>query len=106
MDLPDFLTRDDVGSIRLAGHRIDLAHVLHCYNEGYSAETLWSEYPTVPLAVIHKLIGFYLENQAELDAYLAEYASEMNRERRSPAPGPTTAEMRQRLQAKRSAKGA
>ena len=106
MDLPDFLTRDEQGSIRLVGHRVGLAHLLHYYNEGYSPEMLWSEYPAIPLALIYKIIAFYLENQAEVDAYLAQCRDEIEQQRRRPTPGPTVAEMRRRLQAQRPAKGA
>jgi uncharacterized protein (DUF433 family) len=106
MDLPDFLTRDDPASIRLAGHRIGLAHLLHWYNEGYSPEMLWSEYPDIPLPLIYKVIAFYLEKQAEIDAYLAECQAEIDKQRQRTPSGPTVAEMRQRLQAVRPAKGA
>lgn len=106
MTLPDFLTQDEFGSIRLSGHRIDLAHLLHYYNEGYSPEMLWSEYPALPLALIHKIIGFYLENQPEADAYLAQHRQEMDRYRAQPVSGPSLKELRQRLESMRTAQGA
>ncbi len=106
MQLPDFLTRDERGSIRLVGHRLGLAHLLYYYNEGYSPEMLWCEYPGVPLPMMYKVIAFYLENQAEVDAYLVRCKDEIEQQRRRPAPGPTVAEMRQRLHAQRPAKGA
>ena len=106
MQLPEFLTRDEQGSIRLVGYRIGLEHLLHYYNEGYSPEMLWSEYPSVPLPLIYKAIAYYLENQADVDAYLARCKNEIEQQRRRAAPGPTVAEMRQRLQAQRPAKGA
>ena len=70
-DLPDFLTREATGEIRLSGHRIGLFHVVHYYNEGYSAEMLVCQFPTLPLALIHKVIGFYLENKADTHHALA-----------------------------------
>ena len=79
MNLPEFLTRDQSGYISFTGHRIGLHHVLGLYKEGYSPEMLREEYPTLPLALIHKVIAFYLENQAEADAYVAAYRAELER---------------------------
>jgi uncharacterized protein (DUF433 family) len=106
MVLPDYLSQDDHGSIRLTGHRVGLAHLLHYYKEGYSAEMLWNEYPTIPLATIHKVIAFYLDNQTEVDAYLAQAKDELDRQRSQPAFGPTLTKMRQRLDSLRKAQGA
>lgn len=71
MNLPEFLTETPDGEVLLSGHRIDLYHVLHYYNDGYSPEMLAGQYPTLPLAVIHKVIAFYLENRDDVGAYLA-----------------------------------
>ena len=106
MVLPDFLTQDELGSIRLTGHRIGLAHLLHYYQEGYSPEMIWSEYPALPLALIHKVIAFYLEQQAAVDAYLVQCREKVERQRRQPAAGPSVVELRQRLLLQREAKGA
>jgi uncharacterized protein (DUF433 family) len=70
MVLPDFLTQLPDGEITLTGHRIGLYHIVHYYQEGFSAEMLACQYPTLPLALIHKTIGFYLENQTETDVYM------------------------------------
>ncbi len=78
MKLPDFLTEVPYGDIRLAGHRISLYHVVHYYrDEGYSAEKLHEEFPTLPLPLIHQVIAFYRENQAEVDTYLKAYEAEV-----------------------------
>jgi hypothetical protein len=45
------------------------------YDEGYSAEMLAEEFPTLSLALIHKTIGFYLENRADIDTYIAQCAT-------------------------------
>lgn len=72
MVLPEFLTRAPDGFIHVSGHRIGLANLVHYYRQGYSAEMLACEYPTLPLARIHKVIAFYLENQSEIDDYIAQ----------------------------------
>ena len=53
--LPDFPVADAGGFIRISGHRIGYHHVVALFNEGYSAESLWEEFPTLPLATIYKV---------------------------------------------------
>jgi uncharacterized protein (DUF433 family) len=101
MTLPDFLRADEQGEIFLAGHRVTLYHVLKDYREGFSAEMLAAAYPTVPLAMVHKVIAFYLENQEEVGRYLNETRAEIERQAAAPARGPSPSELKRRLQAKR-----
>ena len=78
MTLPDFLTQASDGEIRLTGHRVGLYHLVQRYNEGESAEMLASRYPTVPLSLVHKVLAFYLDNQPEVDAYVAACSAAMD----------------------------
>src|SRR5262245_40180576 len=71
MTLPEFLHEQD-GEVRLVGHRIGLFHLLWSYNEGDSAEMLLERFPTLAMAQIHKVLGFYWENKAQVDASWAE----------------------------------
>ena len=104
-DLPDFLTREATGEIRLSGHRIGLFHVVHYYNEGYSAEMLVGQYPTLPLALIHKVIGFYLENKADVDAYVADCQDALRQQRSANPKRLPLASLRERLEAMNGVKG-
>ena len=88
MDLPDFLIDHADGEIRLAGHRLGLYDVISLYQQGYSAEKIGDEYPTLPVAVIHKLIAFYRKNQGEVDAYVAAYREELQRQEQAYAANP------------------
>ena len=99
MTLPDFLVQDPDGFIRVAGHRIGLHHVVRIYNEGYSPEMLFGEFPTLSLASVHKLIAFYLENQAEVDAYVAASEEQVREQTSAAVRGPSLADLRRRLQA-------
>src|SRR5687767_9663637 len=80
MQLPEFLAQSADGEIRLAGHRIGLYHLVQRYNEGHSAEMLASHYPTLPLALVHKVLAFYLDNQLEIDAYIATCSTAMEQQ--------------------------
>lgn len=97
MNLPEFLTQDSKGFIHVAGHRIGLQHLVHYYNEGYSAELLSAEYTTLSLAVIHKIIAFYLENRSAVDQYMASCDAELQQCREAARHGPSVVELRQRL---------
>src|SRR5262245_57851333 len=99
MILPDFLTRDASGEIRLTGHRIGLFHLVHHYNEGFSPEMLVGQYPTLPLPLVHKVIAFYLENLAEVDAYVSACQDELSRQRAANPRGIDETALRQRLAA-------
>jgi uncharacterized protein (DUF433 family) len=81
MNLPEFLQRNADGEICLTGHRISLYYIVHHYNEGDSPEMLVCRYPTLPLALVHKVIAFYLENRAEVGAYMAECRTQLEEQR-------------------------
>jgi len=101
MNLSDFLAQYKYGYIHLAGHRIGLRHIVDLYNEGYSPEMLLDHFPTLTLALIHKAIAFYLDNQAEIDAYIERCRQEIQRLEAEPRKGPDHAELRRRMEAKR-----
>lgn len=102
MDLPDFLNDAD-GEIRLTGHRISLYHLLHYYNEGYTAEMLLCEFPTLKLSHIHKTIAFYLDHRAEVDHYISAYRAKIEVQRAAGRHAPGLVELRARLEARRRA---
>ncbi|HUG93934.1 MAG TPA: DUF433 domain-containing protein [Planctomycetaceae bacterium] len=101
--MPDYLTQDDDGYIHVTGHRIGLHDLVYYYNEGCSPEALLEAFPTLSLALVHKVIAFYLENAADVDAYVAECETEMERQRAGAVRGPDLAELRRRLAAGQTA---
>jgi uncharacterized protein (DUF433 family) len=66
------LQRDQHGSIRVGGTRVTLDTVIHTFNEGADAEEIAKAFPTLSLADIYTVIGYYLRHREEIDAYLAE----------------------------------
>jgi uncharacterized protein (DUF433 family) len=101
MNLPEFMTQDADGYSHLTGHRIGLQDVIHFFNEGYSVDMLLDCYPTLSLPLLHKTIAFYEENQAAVDAYLAQTQAACEQQRATAQKGPDLAELRRRLQAMR-----
>jgi uncharacterized protein (DUF433 family) len=81
MRLPDFLKEDSLGYIHLNGHRIGLDNIIPYYNEGYSPEMLVEEFPTLSVDLVRKVIEFYQQNRAEVDAYVKNCDAENERHR-------------------------
>lgn len=79
LPLPPFLHAPD-GEIMIVGHRIGLHHVVRLYREGYSPEMVWETYPSLSLAVIYRCIAIYLENRLEVDGYMAQRDTEVQRQ--------------------------
>lgn len=98
MTFPDFITQDPDGFLHLTGHRIGLQDIVYSYGEGYSPEMLLAEFPTLNLSLIHKVLGFYLESQGEIDAYVARCDAEVEQQRATTFAEPSRAELRRRLQ--------
>jgi uncharacterized protein (DUF433 family) len=103
MTLPGFLIQDGDGYIHVTDHRIGLQDLVYYYNEGYSPEALLEAFPTLSLALVHKVIAFYLEDQVDVDGYVATCEAEMERQRAVAPRGPDLAELRRRLATKQAA---
>ncbi len=101
--LPPCLHWHPDGEIRLVGHRIGLYHFIYYYNQGFTAEMILCQFPTLELAVIHKVIAFYLDHRDEVDRYVAHYQAELDRLRGAGPHAPSVAELRKRLQARQAA---
>jgi uncharacterized protein (DUF433 family) len=98
--LPGCLHWHSDGEIRVVGHRIGLYHLIYYYNEGFNAEMLLCQFPTLELVVIHKVIVFYLENRELVDAYVNQYRVDLDHLRATCRHAPTLAEMRARIEAR------
>ncbi len=101
--LPDYLTTNADGFIRFTGHRIGYHHVVARFNEGCSAEMLWEEFPTLPLATIYKVIAFHLEHLADSNAHVAQCHAAVKQQAAEPATTPNLTELRRRLALKQIA---
>ncbi len=99
---PGVLEEDDCGQVYLTGHRITLYDIVYYYNEGYSAEMLAGQFPTLPLAHVHKVIAFYLENASAVDRYVAREVETLDKQHASAPPGVTLEELRRRLRIPRA----
>ncbi|HKI20868.1 MAG TPA: hypothetical protein VKA15_23450 [Isosphaeraceae bacterium] len=101
--LPLWLHWHPDGEIRFSGHRLGLYHFVYYYNQGYTAEMLLCQFPTLELSSTHKSIAFYLDNRAEVDSYVGEYEAELDHLRVIGRHAPDVVEMRRRLEARQQA---
>ena len=77
------LSTDNDGVIRVGNTRVTLDTIVAAFKEGATAEEIAYQYPTVPLADIYSVIGYYLHQKKEVDAYLKrreKFAEEVRRQ--------------------------
>lgn len=100
------LSIDANGVWRVGGTRVTLDTVVIRFQEGASAEEIVDRYPSLNLADVYLVIGFYLRHQESVDQYLAErgaLSDETERENRARWPN---AGIRERLLARQANKSA
>src|ERR1043166_66094 len=66
------LSADEAGVLRAAGTRVSLASLIYAFDEGATPEEIAQAYPTLDLAAIYSVIGYYLQNRAEVEQYLEQ----------------------------------
>ena len=66
------LSADEAGVLRVAGTRVSLDSVIYAFDEGATPEEIAQAFPTLELAAIYSVIGYYLQNRAEVEQYLEQ----------------------------------
>jgi uncharacterized protein (DUF433 family) len=77
------------GVLRLSGTRVTLDTIVAAFNEGATAEEIAQQYPSVTLADVYQVIGYYLRHATELEPYFArrrDAAAETRQANESQAP--------------------
>ncbi len=64
------LAADRDGVMRVGGTRITLDTVVAAFREGATAEEIAQQYPSLQLADVYAVIGYYLRHQPEVDEHL------------------------------------
>jgi len=96
------LATDSEGVVRVAGTRVTLDTVVAAFHDGATAEEIAEQYPSLRLADIYAVIGYYLRRQDEVDEYLAARQTQANRVRRENEAKFDPAGVRDRLLSRRS----
>ena len=66
------LTVDAHGVLRVGNTRVTLETVLAAFADGATAEEIVQQYPSLHLADVYSVIGYYLRHTSEIDAYLQQ----------------------------------
>ena len=64
------LIADSDGVIRVSNTRVTLDTIVQAFVNGATAEEIAFRYPSVPLADVYYVIGYYLRRTGEVNAYL------------------------------------
>jgi uncharacterized protein (DUF433 family) len=66
------LRTDEHGVIRIGDTRVLLELVIHAYLIGETPEGIVESYPSLTTADVYAVIGYYLANREEIDAYVRQ----------------------------------
>lgn len=95
------LRRDKDGVLRVGKTRVTLDTIVAAFTEGATAEEIAYQYPSVPLADIYSVIGYYLNQKKSIDAYLKQRAKFAEAIRKQNDATFNTSGIRERLLARR-----
>jgi len=70
------LETDEHGVIRISNTRVTLDTIITAFKDGATAEEIAQQYPTVPLADVYYVIGYYLRRRDEVEEYLEKREQE------------------------------
>ena len=66
------LETDSSGVVRVGKTRVTLDTVIAAFCEGATAEEIAHQYPSLDLADVYHVIGYYLRRSTEVEQYLRE----------------------------------
>lgn len=66
------LATDAHGIVHVGGTRVTLDTVVAAFLDGATAEEITQQYPSLHLADVYSVIGYYLRRRAEVDTYLRQ----------------------------------
>jgi uncharacterized protein (DUF433 family) len=95
------LVTDADGVVRVGGTRVTLDTVVVAFREGLTAEEIANQYPSLNLADVYVVIGYFLSHQGEVDAYLDKRQTQSAATRRENETRFDPAGIRDRLLARR-----
>jgi len=96
------LEEDAHGVIRIGGTRVTLDTVISAFQEGLTAEEIVQQYPSLALADVYAVIGYYLRRRSEIEAYLTSQKRQAEKARRLDEAKLDPRGIRERLLARRT----
>ena len=95
------LSMNSDGVVRVGKTRVTLDTVVFAFNAGATAEEIVYRYPSLALADVYAVLGYYLQRQLEVDAYLTERQRDAEQIRRQNEARFDPSGIRSRLLARR-----
>jgi len=99
------LHMDADGVVRVAGTRVTLETLVAAFQEGATAETIVEQYPSLGLADVYTVVGYYLRHQAEVDDYVHRRRQQSTQIRQENEARFNPTGVRDRLLSRRKASG-
>ncbi|UCH27042.1 MAG: DUF433 domain-containing protein [Trueperaceae bacterium] len=96
------LESDTHGVMRVAGTRVPLETVVEAFNAGASPEEIVLSYPSLELADVYAVIGYYLHHKVEVDEYVVDQERRAEEVRAHYGVDEFSRELRERLLARRA----
>ncbi|MBN1814903.1 MAG: DUF433 domain-containing protein [Anaerolineae bacterium] len=99
------LEKDADGVVRVDGTRVTLDTIVAAFEEGATAEEIVYQYPSLDLAAVYSVVGYYLQHRQDVEAYLLWRRQERERVREQNQAKVDSRGIRDRLLARRAAEG-
>jgi len=96
---------DADGVVRVGKTRVTLDTVVAAFLEGATAEEIVQQYPSLDLADIYAVIGYYLRRRSDVEAYLRQRQRQADAVRKQNEARFDPSGVRERLLARRAGKG-
>lgn len=93
------------GVIRVGKTRVTLDTIVMAFQDGATPEEIAHQYPSLNLADVYSVIGYYLRRRAEVDAYLNRRQESAERIRKQNEARFDPSGIRDRLLARRAGEG-
>ena len=75
------LEADAGGVMRVGGTRVTLDTVVAAFKDGATTEEILYQYPSLDLADVYSVVGYYLQRRSDVEAYLRQRQQEMGKVR-------------------------
>jgi uncharacterized protein (DUF433 family) len=98
------LVADADGVIHLGRTRVTLDTLVAAFSEGATPEEIVQQYPSLNLADVYQVLGYYLRRRSEVEAYLLERRSQSKRVQKQNESQFDPQGVRDRLLARRTGK--
>jgi len=98
------LQADADGVVRVGKTRVSLDTVIAVFSDGATAEEIVQQYPSLNLADVYQVIGYYLRRSSEVEAYLRQRQSQAKAVRQQNESRFDPQGVRDRLMARRASR--